>query len=425
MIGARIKAVALTGMVCTVVAWWTPVRGQEVQAVQSEVLVALNPTGDSTTADPEISLNELRLLVKPLTKPELESEAEVWQGLLKAKVKEISDAEIAIKRQNQEAKEALDRVTELQFEAEEIVERFNLVLEELEKKGGETEQYQTYINAVSGLEIDVTDTEGLRVRLVEWLTSEKGGWRWGINIAKFVAIMAASIYISKILNRLASKALSQIGASGLLRQFITTTIERGGLVLGLMLALTALEVISLGQVFALLGGISFVLAFALQSNLGNFASGLMIMLTKPFDVGDEVKVSDLWGWVDSISLANTKIKGFTGEVITVPNNTIWDSIIENLTASEIRGGSMYFRLPFKENIRKVEQILLDIAKSHPLILEEPGPGTFPWQYEEYYISIGLSFKTKTPDFWEVWSDLLRMIQERFEQEGIEIALPID
>ena len=110
MIGARIKAVALTGVVCTVVAWWSPVRGREVQAVQSEILVAFIPTAGSATADPEIPIDELRLLVKPLTKTELESEAGAWQGLLKNKVQEISDAEIAIKRQNRQAKEAKEAV---------------------------------------------------------------------------------------------------------------------------------------------------------------------------------------------------------------------------------------------------------------------------------------------------------------------------
>jgi len=568
MIGARIKAVALTGMVCTVVAWWSPVRSKEVQAVQWEVLVAFNPSSESATAaDPEIPIDELKLLVKPLTKAELEKEAGAWQELLKAKVKEISDAEIAIKRQNRQAKEAKEavdavekaqaalaeakeaqenaapdtpeyeeatkkveaaqaalakareaigeaveakeeveldsevqktvsealegdsededdsseeldaseaarnidaaaealgeetegvegvdeskleeiseqleqsvestsevkkevvkKVTELISERVAIVDRFEVLLDELEKKGGETEQYKTYIDAVSGVEIDVTDTTGLGVRLVGWLKSEEGGLRWGINIAKFVIIVAVSIYISKILSQIVNKTLSKVGGtSELLRQFIIMVIERGGIVLGVMLALTALGV-SLGPLIALLGGASFVLAFALQSNLGNFASGLMIMLSKPFDVGDEIKVSGLWGYVDSISLASTKIKGFSRQVITVPNNTIWGSIIENLTAGDIRAGSILIRVPFKENIRKVKQIIEDIAKSHPLVLSDPGPGVFPWQYEEYYIALYLSFKTKTPDFWSAWGDLIPMIQEGLEKEGIEIALPIE
>lgn len=77
--------------------------------------------------------------------------------------------------------------------------------------------------------------------------------------------------------------------SELFRDFTVITIKRGVLVLGALLALASLGV-SLGPVLALVGGASFVLAFALQSNLGNFASGLMLLVSKPFDVGDEVRV---------------------------------------------------------------------------------------------------------------------------------------
>lgn len=600
-IGYRIRAIAFAGVMFTLVAWGVPGRSRPFEIAQALSAEATQGTATITTEDPEIPVDELKLLVMPLTLPELETEAGAWMALLRSKVEEISSAELAIKRQNRqarqsreavdaiekaqvaleeaqeaqrgaapgspeyeeatrkveqaqealekaqeavgeavEAKEALEEdedaqeaieaaleedeegeepivdlgetpdvedaeeaaaaleeaaaaleetvedeseqtvegegveegtvagaddleteeeleeksealetiseqleesaeatsdvkqqlvanVTELQEDRTAIIDRFKVILDEIEEKGGEVDSYKTYINAVNNIEIDVTDTEGLGVRILGWIKSDEGGKRWGINIGKFLGIIVASFVISKILSMISSKTLAQLGASQLLREFFVMVIERGGVTIGFLLALTALEV-SLGPVLAVLGGASFVLAFALQSNLGNLASGLMIMLNKPFDIGDEVKVSGIWGSVHSISLASTTIKGFQRQMITIPNNTIWGGIIENMTpgsGDSIRGGSFLIRCPLNQNIRQVQDILKDVLLSHPKVLKDPGPGVFPWQFEEYFVSLYVSYKSTINDFWYVWMDVIPMIQERFQQEGIQVALPTE
>ncbi len=329
-------------------------------------------------------------------------------------LEENAEAESELKNQ------LVSNVTELQAERTAIIDRFDIVLDELEIKGGEVNSYQEYIKAVSTLEIDLQDTEGLGVRLMGWVKSEEGGIRWATNLAIFTSIVIASIIISHILARIVDKSLSKFGnTSGLFREFVVMLVHRGGVVVGVLLGLTALEV-SLGPVLALVGGASFVLAFALQSNLANLASGLMLMIYKPFDTGDEVILGDIWGTVDSITLANTKIIGWKSEAISIPNDTVWGSTIKNLTATDIRGGVITVRSPFNQNISEVEKLLVEIGESHPLTLKA---GTFVWQYAEYHVQISFSFRSKTQDFWTVWSDLHCMIQERFEQAGMEIALP--
>jgi small conductance mechanosensitive channel len=322
---------------------------------------------------------------------------------------------------NSELKNQLvSNVTELEAERTAIIDRFEIVLDELQRKGGEIQSYQDYIKAVSTLELDLEDTEGLGVRLMGWVTSEEGGIRWATKLAIFTTIVIMSVIISYILSLIISKSLSKFGnTSELFREFVVVLVRRGGVIVGCLIGLTALEV-SLGPILALVGGASFVLAFALQSNLANLASGLMLMVYKPFDTGDEIMVGDIWGWVDSITLASTKIKGFKNEMISIPNDTVWSSTIKNLTAGETRKGSITIRSPFNQNIAEVERILAEIGQSHPLVSKA---STFVWEYGEYHVTIFFGFFTKTSDFWTAWGDLHRMIQEQFEQEGIEIALP--
>lgn len=312
-------------------------------------------------------------------------------------------------------------VTELQAQQTAIIDRFNVVLDEFEKKGGAAEPFRKYIQAVSGIELDAKDTEGLGLRLIGWAQSDEGGMRWANNTGKFLGVFITTIIAAQLLGTLLNLTLSKVGGTSvLMRHFIVMLIKRGGILLGFLLALTALEV-SLGPVLALLGGVSFVLAFALQSNLGNLASGLMIMAYKPFDVGDEIKVGGLWGYVDSITLANTKIKGFSGQIFTVPNNTVWGDTIENLSHDQIRQFKIWLRVGFEDDLAQVEQLLVEILKSHPKVLENPAPGTLVWELEDYYISINVKAWTKKEDYWKVYQDAIRMIQARFNKEGIKLA----
>ena len=346
------------------------------------------------------------------------------QGELQEQQQQLEEAGTQLEENaeadSEEKNQLVVAVTELQEERTAIIDRFNVILDELEKKGGTPESYRKYIQAVSGIELDLADTEGLGLRLLNWFSSEEGGLRWANNTGKFFGVFIGVAIASQVLGIIVNQAFLRLShISQLLRNFVVIVIQRGGILIAFLLALTALEV-SLGPILALLGGVSFVLAFALQSNIGNFASGLMIMAYKPFDVGDEVKIGDLWCYVDSITLANTRLKGWNAQIYTVPNNTIWSSTIENLTTQDIRRGGISLRISFDTNLHWVKEILLEIGKSHPLTLDNPAPSVFPYKGGEYYVSVGIKFWTKTKDFWTAYEEILFMVQERFAKEGISI-----
>ncbi|MDJ1177975.1 mechanosensitive ion channel [Roseofilum sp. BLCC_M91] len=336
---------------------------------------------------------------------------------VEARLEESAEAETDVKQ------ELLITVTELQTEQTALAERFKVILDAIDLRGGDTESYRQYITAVSSIEVDVTDTQGLMVRLLAWARSEEGGLRWAINMGIFVGIVSASAIVSWFGgNALDSLFLKTSFASELMEGFLVKTFRRGTIVMGVLLGLTALGV-SLGPLLALIGGASFVLAFALQSNLGNLASGLMLMFYKPFDVGDEVKVAGMWVSVDSISLANTTFKSFNGELVSVPNNTVWNSEIHNLTHDTYRKIKHTIRLNVNEDLRRVKELLTEVMKSHPKVVQDKYIGTYIYWYQEDHIPIGAVCWVTKEDYWTVWEETLIMIQERLKQEGISVAIP--
>ncbi len=439
---SRITAFAATSLVCVFASLTVPIIAQEAEVEETTTIEATiaeeaTPEGTVTTKDPKIPLKNLTLLVKPLTLEQLENEAAAWLLLLQSKVQAISDAEIALENQKlqqktQEGADTTETITppENNLKAEEIaiVARFNIVLDELDAKGGDSSSYRQYIDAISGLEKFVTDSSGLGVQLVSWFTSEEGGISLAIDVAiglaKLGGILVITLIVSPRLGKLTDNLLGRVsGISTLFRGFIVMIVKRGVLVIGALIALAALGV-DLGPILAVVGGASFVLAFALQSNLGNFASGLMLLINKPFDVGDEIKVAGYWAYVDSISLASTKIKDFGGNIVTLPNNTVWGGDIINYTHAETRKLSLPIHIKFTEDIDRVSKMWQELAGAHSKVLDEPGPGFFAWNgHYDYYIWVNLTAWSKTEDYWGVYTDLLKGLQKRIKEFNIELAAP--
>lgn len=332
-------------------------------------------------------------------------------------LQEAAEAEADVKQ------ELVVTVTELQNEQTALADRLKVILDAIDLRGGDTASYRQYINAVSAIEVDVTDTQGLTVRLLAWARSEEGGLRWAKSIGIFVGIVSASGVVSWFGgNALDSLFARTSFASELMEGFIVKTFRRGTVVMGVLLGLTALGV-SLGPLLALIGGASFILAFALQSNLGNLASGLMLMFYKPFDVGDEVLVGGTMLVVDSITLANCTFKNWNGEMVIIPNNTVWNGNIYNMTHSPTRKIKHDIRLNVNEDLRRVKDILVDVMKSHPKVLQDQYIGTFIYWYQEDHIPISATCSTNKEDYWTVWEETLIMIQERLKKEGISVAIP--
>jgi small conductance mechanosensitive channel len=398
----------------------------EIKGVPSSSDNKQTKTEKSAEAVKDTTLVIINTEIKPDVKTEASPSDTQGQKNLSQKGQQLEKASEKLQQSAENEaeikKKLVVNVTKLQSTQTAIVDRLNVVLTELEKKGGDVKAYRSYVDSITKAEIDVKDTEAFSVRVISWLSSEQGGMRWFWNIVKFIGIVIVSWIASLILAAILSRLMKMGGTSKLLRQFLLMLIRRGGIVAGILLALTALEV-SLVPILTLLGGASFILAFALQSNLSNIASGLMIMVYKPFDVGDEVKIGDLWGFVDSISLPSTRIKGFNGRMITVPNNTVWGGMITNLTPGETRKISVMFNISFDEDLARVESILLECISSHPKVLEDPKPGTFLWEFGEYSASILVNGATNTSEYWDVYKEVMHSIHQRFKKEGIAFQVP--
>ena len=190
-----------------------------------------------------------------------------------------------------------------------LTDRLKLVLDKFEAKGGDGKPYRLYIASIGGIKIDVTDRTATLARISGWLSSEEGGLRLARDVGTFLAYIIGSIIVARIVRVILRRVMSgDHVTSQLLRDFIISSSGRVIVAIGFLLALSALEV-NLAPLLAVIGAAGFVVAFALQGTLSNFASGLLIMVFKPFDVGDEVEVGGgIKGKVTHVTIFSTYIR---------------------------------------------------------------------------------------------------------------------
>ena len=326
----------------------------------------------------------------------------------------------------------LDEVAELREERVKAIDRLNAVLDELSAKLGPAEdemeqeqvlEFRRYVEAVKGVDVDTTDLQALRSTAYSWLVSPEGGRRVAWHFSEFILIVAGFWLLSLLLRRLAGKAMALAsGASQILSRFVVNSVGRITIIIGLLLGLAALE-INITPLVAVIGAAGFVIAFALQNTLSNFASGLMIMFYKPFDIGDFVETPSVSGTVKSMTLVTTNMLTPDNKLLVVPNNELWGKVITNVTGSSERRVDLVFGIGYGDDIALAERVLGEVVASHPQVLKEPEPVIRVAELADSSVNLICRPWVKTADYWPVCWELTRAVKERFDAEGISIPFP--
>lgn len=377
-----------------------------------------------TTNNPNISKEELGYLVEPLTKDDLSVEANGWLQVLKKHVGGVSEVQIqSLTAEGDEKTKLLETVNKLKEEQTALTDRLKVVIEELKSKGGEINDYESYITAISGVEVDVSDASATWTVITGWLTSTEGGIRWAKNILFFLVVILISWILSKVVSKAVEKAVVKIkSASELLKEFIVNISRKTIFLVGFVVALSMLE-INVGPLLAAIGAIGFIMGFALQGTLSNFAAGILILIYRPYDVGDLVEVGGTLGKVDAMTIVSTTLRKLDNQKVVVPNNMIWGDIITNITGTSKRRVDLVFGIGYSDDIAKAQKILEDILGNNESILKDPEPVVKVHELADSSVNFVVRPWVETENYWDVYWDVTRAVKERFDAEGVSIPFP--
>ncbi|QFI36544.1 mechanosensitive ion channel family protein [Moritella marina ATCC 15381] len=256
----------------------------------------------------------------------------------------------------------------------------------------------------------------------EWLTSNAPELIFKLLL--FIAIILVFRWFKKLTRKMVKRAVSSpnLQLSRLIQDFFTSMSGNIVFAIGLLIALSQVGV-DLTPILTGFGVAGLVIGFALQDTLSNFASGMMLLIYRPFDEGDFVEAGGVSGKVAHMSLVNTTIKTFDNQVIIVPNSKIWGDIIKNITHERVRRVDMVFGIGYSDDIALAETVLADIVLAHELVLKNPETIIKLHTLNTSSVDFIVRPWVKTEDYWDVYWDITREVKVRFDKEGLSIPFP--
>ncbi len=296
--------------------------------------------------------------------------------------------------------------------------------------GIESRQYRKQVLTVTGeITTDILDVSIVANLLADWGSAigsviAKEGPKVLFRLLLMALIVFGFVQLAKVVQRLVRSGLNsaRVRISYLLKEMILSSVRNIVIILGILIALAQMGV-SLGPLLAGLGIAGFIIGFALQDTLANFASGMLILLYRPFDVGDIVEAGGVRGRVNKMSLVNTTFLTLDNQRLIVPNNLIWSTVITNVTAQRTRRIDHVFGISYEDDVEKAQKVLQDILEAHEDVLDDPEPIVRVLELGESSVNFAVRPWVKTEDYWETYWDLTKIVKLRFDEEGISIPYP--
>jgi len=209
-----------------------------------------------------------------------------------------------------------------------------------------------------------------------------------------------------------------------LEQFLEDFISIALKVILLVMVITQLGV-ETSSLIAMLGAAGLALGLALQGSLSNFAGGILILIFKPFKVGDFISAQGVEGTVKQITVFNTKLTTFSNQAVVIPNGNLSNDKIINYSSEPIRRENLIIGISYSSNIQKAREVVLELCTNDSRIIkeEEKMPAVLVNELAESSVDLAIRYWTNTDEFWPTRFEMVENIKRRFDEEGIEIPFP--
>jgi len=245
-----------------------------------------------------------------------------------------------------------------------------------------------------------------------------------ISMFKQIALTLILGYVIIQILVILSKRVLFKKASQQSKMLITKGIIYTGVV---VIVFTIINILELKNVFHTMlgaaGVLGIILGIASQTSIGNIVSGLFLISEKPFEIGDLIRVGEKQGVVYAIDLLSIKLRTLDNLLIRIPNQTIISTEVVNITKFPIRRMDITIGVAYKEDLKKVTEVLRSIANDNPLCLDEPEPLVLSNTFNTSSIDFIFGVWFEKTNYLQVRNSIFQQITERFREEGIEIPFP--
>ena len=243
-----------------------------------------------------------------------------------------------------------------------------------------------------------------------------------INIIMAILIFVIGKYVARIITNITKKVLDKSKVNETLKVFL------GNVIYGLLLIVVVLAALNkLGiettSFIAILGAIGLAVGLAFQSTLSNISAGVMIVIFRPFNIGDFIEAGGVSGIVEEINLFNTIFKTPDNKVIIVANSNIIGGNIINYSLKETRRVDFVFGIGYDDDLKLAKETLQNIINKDTRILQEPLPFVAVGELADSSVNFTVRVWVKSENYWDVHFDTIEKVKLTFDKKGISIPYP--
>ena len=260
--------------------------------------------------------------------------------------------------------------------------------------------------------IDWTDPGVIQALLIPW------GIRLGIALAIFVIGRWIARWLTSVVRKLMTKSNMDVMLINFLGNLVYTV-----LILVVVMATLDHLGIKTTSLLAVFGAAGLAIGLALKDSLSNFSSGVMIILFRPFKVGDFIEAGGATGTVEEVRMFATIMRTGDNRQIIVPNGQIYSGTITNYSAKPTRRIDLVFGIGYGDDLARAKKIIADIMQQDERILSDPAPGIALGELADSSVNFNVRPWVKNADYWPVRADLLEKIKLAFDANGISIPYP--
>ena len=244
----------------------------------------------------------------------------------------------------------------------------------------------------------------------------------GISLLMALAILIVGRQLVKLILRLITVALEKSKVEDTVRIFVTNLLNTLLMILVFIAAINQLG-IETTSIIAVLGAAGLAIGLALQGSLSNFAAGILIVIYRPYKVGDYIEAGNHAGTVKDIQIFSTVLKTPDNKIVVVPNGSIMNGSIVNYSDQDTRRVDLIISCSYEDDIDKVRSVLEEILKKEKRILKDPKPQIAVAELADSSVNFIFRPWVKRTDYLPVYYSLLEEVKKRFDKEGISIPYP--
>ncbi len=259
--------------------------------------------------------------------------------------------------------------------------------------------------------------------IIQWFTDNQALLlTYAIKLVVAVLIIIVGKYIAKLVAKALSKIMSHRKVDDAVISFVASIVSGGVFFIAIIAAISHLG-FNTSSLVAIVGAAGLAIGLALQGSLSNFASGVLLILFKPFKAGDFVEVSGVSGVVEEILIFATKLRTGDNKTVIIPNGSITGGTITNYSTKPTRRIDLVIGVSYDANLAETKKILKQVVEQHQLVLKDQPITIGVSELADCAVNLVVRPWVKTENYWPVYFDLLENIKVELDKAGIEIPFP--